>query len=86
MSRCAACRPAGDKRKVPDSAACSKHDLKYKPRAGDALLFYSLHPDNSIDTHALHGGCPVAKGTKWVVTKWLHNRPLQVNAGGFGWR
>ncbi|WIA36948.1 hypothetical protein OEZ86_008188 [Tetradesmus obliquus] len=76
----------GDKRKLPDAAGCSKLGFKYTPRAGDALLFYSLHPDNSIDPRALHSGCPVARGTKWVVTKWLHNRPLQVNMGGFGWR
>lgn len=56
---------------------CEDHDYKYKPRLGDAVLFYSLDPDNSINPRALHGGCPVIKGNKWVITKWLHNRPLQ---------
>lgn len=35
--------------------------IKYKPRAGDALLFWSIHPDHTSDKHALHGGCPVVR-------------------------
>jgi hypothetical protein len=40
--------------------------VQYKPRMGDAVLFYSMHPNGTFDKHALHGGCPVIKGTKWV--------------------
>lgn len=56
---------------------CEKHDFKYKPRAGDAVLFFSLHPDLTVDPRALHGACPV-KGNleKWVATKWLHDKPI----------
>lgn len=39
--------------------------------AGDALLFYSLNPDASMDPYSLHGGCPVIKGAKWSATKWM---------------
>lgn len=74
---------AGDKRKVQEASVCGKQDFKYQPRLGDAVLFYSLNLDQSVDPHALHGGCPVQKGTKWVLTKWLHNKPVQT--GGFGW-
>ncbi|GAB4815585.1 hypothetical protein N2152v2_002631 [Parachlorella kessleri] len=49
------------------SASCRE----VKPRRGDALLFWSVHFNGTIDAHALHGGCPVVKGTKWVATKWL---------------
>ena len=35
--------------------------IKYKPRAGDALLFWSIHPDSTLDKHSLHGGCPVVR-------------------------
>jgi hypothetical protein len=56
---------------------CEPGDFKYKPRAGDALLFYSMHPDRSIDPRALHGACPVGGGSeKWVATKWLHDKPI----------
>ncbi|MBA0726219.1 hypothetical protein Golax_002061 [Gossypium laxum] len=45
-----------------------------KPRKGDALLFFSLHPDATTDTASLHGSCPVIKGEKWSATKWIHVR------------
>eukprot|EP01024_Parvocaulis_polyphysoides_P024643 TRINITY_DN2252_c0_g2_i1.p1 TRINITY_DN2252_c0_g2~~TRINITY_DN2252_c0_g2_i1.p1 ORF type:complete len:324 (-),score=54.98 TRINITY_DN2252_c0_g2_i1:443-1414(-) len=48
--------------------------LKYKPRKGDAVLFWSMHPNGTFDRHALHGGCPVKKGTKWVATKWIRDK------------
>ncbi|KAK9812646.1 hypothetical protein WJX72_001216 [[Myrmecia] bisecta] len=53
--------------------SCSE-GLKYKPRAGDALLFWSLHPNGTFDRHALHGGCPVIKGEKFVATKWIRDK------------
>eukprot|EP00798_Chlamydomonas_sp_ICE-L_P001307 gene1307-32657_t len=37
----------------------------YAPRQGDAIFFWSTTPDGDIDSHALHGGCPVKNGTKW---------------------
>lgn len=59
-----------------DYTACNATGILVRPRRGDALLFWSAHPDGSIDKHSLHGGCPVLKGTKWVATKWLRNRCL----------
>lgn len=47
---------------------------RYKPRSGDALLFWSIHPNGTFDKHALHGGCPVIKGEKWVATKWIRDK------------
>lgn len=41
-----------------------------RPKKGDALLFFSLRPDGKTqDKAALHAGCPVVKGTKWIATK-----------------
>ncbi|KAK9906518.1 hypothetical protein WJX75_003233 [Coccomyxa subellipsoidea] len=48
--------------------------FKYKPRMGDALMFYSMHPNGTFDKHALHGGCPVIAGEKWVATKWIRDK------------
>ncbi|XP_017627038.1 probable prolyl 4-hydroxylase 9 [Gossypium arboreum] len=48
--------------------------LKVKPRIGDGFLFYSLFPNNTIDTASLHTSCPVIKGEKWVVTKWIRDQ------------
>ncbi|KAK8672588.1 hypothetical protein V6N13_110953 [Hibiscus sabdariffa] len=48
-----------------------------KPRKGDALLFFSLHPDASTDAESLHKSCPVIKGEKWAATKWIHVRAFR---------
>lgn len=49
-----------------------------KPRKGDALLFFSLHPNASTDPNSLHGSCPVIEGEKWSATKWIHVRSFDV--------
>lgn len=51
---------------------CGKKGLSVKPKLGDALLFWSMSPDASLDPTSLHGGCPVIKGNKWSSTKWMH--------------
>ncbi|KAF7129033.1 hypothetical protein RHSIM_Rhsim10G0205900 [Rhododendron simsii] len=50
---------------------CGKEGLSVKPKMGDALLFWSMKPDASLDSSSLHGGCPVIKGNKWSSTKWM---------------
>ncbi|XP_021756562.1 probable prolyl 4-hydroxylase 3 [Chenopodium quinoa] len=51
---------------------CAKRGLSVKPKMGDALLFWSMRPDATLDSSSLHGGCPVIKGNKWSSTKWMH--------------
>ncbi|KAK4757060.1 hypothetical protein SAY87_007187 [Trapa incisa] len=53
---------------------CAKKGYAVKPMKGDALLFFSLHPDASVDTKSLHGSCPVLMCEKWSATKWIHVR------------
>ena len=48
--------------------------LHVQPRAGDALLFWNVHPNATFDKYALHGGCPVKLGEKWVATKWIRDK------------
>uniref|UniRef100_A0A1D1ZU81 Fe2OG dioxygenase domain-containing protein n=1 Tax=Auxenochlorella protothecoides TaxID=3075 RepID=A0A1D1ZU81_AUXPR len=48
--------------------------IQVKPRKGDALLFWNINPDGSLDQHALHGGCDVVSGQKWAATKWMRNK------------
>ncbi|CAJ2635848.1 unnamed protein product [Trifolium pratense] len=50
---------------------CGKKGLSIKPKMGDALLFWSMKPDGTLDPSSLHGGCPVIKGDKWSCTKWM---------------
>jgi prolyl 4-hydroxylase len=49
-------------------------DFSYVPRKGQALYFEYTAPDGSLDPLSLHGGAPVAKGEKWIVTKWMRER------------
>ncbi|KAK9270366.1 hypothetical protein L1049_025945 [Liquidambar formosana] len=51
---------------------CGKGGLSVKPKMGDALLFWSMRPDATLDPSSLHGGCPVIRGNKWSSTKWMH--------------
>ncbi|KAG6432011.1 hypothetical protein SASPL_103583 [Salvia splendens] len=44
---------------------CAKKGVSVKPKMGDALLFWSMHPDATLDPSSLHGSCPVIKGDKW---------------------
>lgn len=60
---------------IPDwneLSECGKSGLSVRPRRGDALLFWSMRPDSSLDPSSLHGGCPVISGNKWSATKWMH--------------
>ncbi|KAL9249822.1 putative prolyl 4-hydroxylase 10 [Drosera capensis] len=50
---------------------CAKGGLSVKPKMGDALLFWSMNPDASLDPSSLHGGCSVIRGNKWSSTKWM---------------
>ncbi|GLT82582.1 hypothetical protein SLE2022_009450 [Rubroshorea leprosula] len=57
---------------------CGKKGLSVKPKMGDALLFWSMKPDASLDPSSLHGGCPVIKGNKWSSTKWMRVNEYKV--------
>lgn len=60
---------------------CAKKGIAVKPRKGDALLFFSLHPNAIPDPLSLHGGCPVIEGEKWSATKWIHVDDFSKNLG-----
>ena len=49
----------GADRPVTDWRNCNDGSFKYKPRQGDAVLFWGVYPNGEIDPHSLHGGCPV---------------------------
>jgi len=49
-------------------------DIVVKGRRGDAILFYDSLGDGAPDPLSLHGGKPVLKGHKWVMTKWIRAR------------
>ncbi|KAL1542867.1 putative prolyl 4-hydroxylase 3 [Salvia divinorum] len=50
----------------------AKKGISVKPKMGDALLFWNMRPDATLDPLSLHGSYPVIKGDKWSCTKWMH--------------
>jgi len=49
-------------------------DFSYVPRKGQALYFEYTAADGSLDPLSLHGGAPVKRGEKWILTKWMRER------------
>ncbi|XP_058767337.1 probable prolyl 4-hydroxylase 10 [Vicia villosa] len=64
----------GDVSSVPwwnELSDCGKEGLSVKPKMGDAILFWSMKPNTTLDPLSLHGACPVIKGDKWSSAKWM---------------
>lgn len=57
---------------------CAAGHVAFRPKAGDALLFYSIKPDGTHDPASLHTGCPVFEDSvKWTATVWVHSQPYR---------
>uniref|UniRef100_A0A3Q2PLY1 Prolyl 4-hydroxylase, transmembrane n=1 Tax=Fundulus heteroclitus TaxID=8078 RepID=A0A3Q2PLY1_FUNHE len=59
---------------------CGKSNLRVKPTKGMAVFWYNYLSDGrgwvgEQDEYALHGGCVVTRGTKWVANKWINVDP-----------
>jgi prolyl 4-hydroxylase len=48
---------------------------QYKGKKGDALIFWSLSEDGVPDRNSLHGGNPVTRGEKWLLSQWIRQKP-----------
>jgi len=46
---------------------------RFHPKKGRALLFYSHDLDGNLNSHALHGSCPVEGGEKWIIQAWFRS-------------
>ena len=42
------------------------------PQRGSAAFWYNLNSDGYRNPYTAHGGCPVLKGSKWILNKWLY--------------
>lgn len=57
---------------------CTEGGVAFKPKLGDALLFWSIKPDgHTLDVASMHTGCPIIRGVKWTATKWIHSKPFR---------
>lgn len=59
-------------------SACVGNRLAARPRKGDAVLFHSLALDGKVERRALHSACPVLKGVKYSLAKWIRTRPMRL--------
>ena len=50
----------------------TKYEEVVFPEMGSALLWFNLRSSGFEDPRQSHGGCPVAEGYKFTVTKWFH--------------
>merc|ERR1711894_687344 len=44
-----------------------------EPVAGDAAFWINLSSSHRKDLRAIHAGCPVLKGSKWILNKWIYS-------------
>lgn len=45
--------------------------LKVRPEAGKAILFYNYAPNYQMDEYAVHGSCPIRRGRKAILQRWM---------------
>uniref|UniRef100_A0A1D1ZRX9 procollagen-proline 4-dioxygenase n=1 Tax=Auxenochlorella protothecoides TaxID=3075 RepID=A0A1D1ZRX9_AUXPR len=69
------------KREGPEWSACARQGLAVKARRGDAIFFYGMKPDGSLDMKSTHASCPTLAGEKWSATKWMHVSEFTLGAG-----
>lgn len=48
--------------------------LSVLPKKGSAVYFEYANGRGQLDALTLHGGAPVLRGEKWIVTKWMRQR------------
>ena len=55
--------------------------LEFKGRRGDALVFSNVDAAGNPDPASEHAGLPVTKGTKWLLSRWIRARPINLGEG-----
>ena len=49
------------------------YESTIKPSEGPAAFWINLDASHRKDPRSIHGGCPVLKGTKWILNKWIYS-------------
>ena len=56
------------------ATAFSLLGLEIEPKPGVLLLWNNALPDGRPNPATLHAGCPVERGSKYIITKWYRTR------------
>lgn len=48
----------------------------FKGKPGDALIFWNVSAAGERERNSLHAGLPVTSGEKWLLSKWVRERPV----------
>lgn len=48
----------------------------FRGKPGDALIFWNLSANGEREMDSLHAGAPVTKGEKWLLSKWVRQKPV----------
>lgn len=53
--------------------------LAWRGRTGEALVFRNVEAGGEIDVRARHAGAPVRRGTKFLLSRWIREHPLDLS-------
>ena len=48
------------------------NEMLIKPTKGSVAFWHSLDRKGFRQSKADHGGCPIMKGSKWILNRWLY--------------
>jgi prolyl 4-hydroxylase len=51
----------------------------WRGRTGEALVFRNVDVAGTPDSAARHAGCPVERGTKFLLSRWIREHPLDLS-------
>jgi hypothetical protein len=49
---------------------------RFRGRTGDAIYFAHVDQAGAPDRLSLHAGLPILRGEKYILSQWIHDRPL----------
>jgi len=67
--------PNGASLPSPPSMRKCTQGIMVAPVAGQAVLWYNMHPHGLQTPNALHAACAVEDGEKFAINIWIYNKP-----------
>lgn len=55
-----------------------KLNIKFRGRAGEALVFDNVSANGTGDLNTVHTGLPPTRGEKWLLSQWIRSKPQRI--------